>query len=168
MDACKYPGNTPGTSYRKGCRCERCKSVKSATARKYSQSEAGRATTTAYRKSEKGKARAKKYYQTAKGKTAKAAGDKKYWETDTGFLHRKYHCIAFRCKSDQDYGKRGIRSEFESVEHFIEWALSHPSYAHGKEIHRKNRHGNYSPDNCVFVTEEEHAELTAEERRRPQ
>ena len=148
---CENPENTLGYSYKKGCRCPDCRANNAEKAR-------------GYRKTEGGKESARRYDSSEKGKARKSRSNKRQRSTDIGFLRVKHGGMVFRCKPDQDYGSRGIRNEFESVDHFIEWALGHPSYAHGKEIHRKDKDGNYSPENCIFVTNEEHKALTAKER----
>ena len=157
-----------------------------ATQKSWRKSEAGKASNKKHNQSEKGKASSKRYRQSEKGKAAAAKQrakpeHKEYMrdyrstdeykrkieeakKTDVGFLRRKYYDIVKRCKPEGKYGKRGIFNDFESVEHFLEWALAHPTYAHGKEIHRVDRFKNYSPENCIFVTHEEHKALTAEER----
>ena len=51
------------------------------------------------------------------------------------------------------YGGRGIRvcEEWQSASNFIKWAKTN-GYEERLEIDRKNNNGNYTPDNCRFVT----------------
>ena len=54
-------------------------------------------------------------------------------------------------KDYKNYGARGISIEFIDYKDFIDWALQN-GYDEGLEIDRKNNDGNYSKDNCRFVS----------------
>jgi hypothetical protein len=73
-------------------------------------------------------------------------------------LYKIWQSMKRRCynpneKAYPDYGGRGIRvckKWKKHPENFIEWAES--KYKPGLEIDRINNDGNYSPNNCRFVT----------------
>jgi hypothetical protein len=63
-------------------------------------------------------------------------------------------CYDEDCKSYSDYGGRGISvcTEWQkSVLSFHEWAIAN-GYEKGLKLDRKENDGNYSPENCRFVT----------------
>ena len=60
-------------------------------------------------------------------------------------------CTSPQSTSYKDYGGRGIRFEFDSVEHMFYWSLEN-GYAEGLEIDRIDVDCSYSPDNCRWVT----------------
>lgn len=73
-------------------------------------------------------------------------------------LYKVYYGMLRRCdnpkeKGYHNYGGRGIticQEWRESVESFVEWALS-VGYEDGLQIDRKNNDGNYEPGNCRFI-----------------
>lgn len=73
-------------------------------------------------------------------------------------LHSVWSNMRRRCadltgQDAADYALRGITvcSEWEDFSAFRSWALSH-NYAEGLQIDRRNNDGNYSPENCRFVS----------------
>ncbi|MDI6789928.1 MAG: hypothetical protein QME44_04465 [Thermodesulfobacteriota bacterium] len=63
-----------------------------------------------------------------------------------------------RCYNDKEpcwknYGGRGIKvcAEWQEFVPFMKWALAN-GYRPGLEIDRRDNDGDYSPDNCRFVT----------------
>ena len=56
------------------------------------------------------------------------------------------------------YGALGVKlcPEWEKFENFYEWAISN-GYRRGLTIDRMDTHGDYSPDNCRFVTPAENS-----------
>ena len=65
----------------------------------------------------------------------------------------KQRCLNPQCRVYHNYGGRGITvcDEWLDFEPFLAWALS-AGWKDGLEIDRINNDGNYSPDNCRFVT----------------
>lgn len=72
--------------------------------------------------------------------------------------HMKERCFSPKHKSYSDYGGRGITvcKEWLEAKPFIEWALEN-GYKEGLTLERKDFNANYSPNNCVFVTQKEQA-----------
>lgn len=78
------------------------------------------------------------------------------------FIYGIWKGIRRRCYDTKDkrynrYGGRGISVCKEWKENpiaFVEWALSH-GYKRGLQIDRINNDGDYSPENCRFVTNKE-------------
>lgn len=74
-------------------------------------------------------------------------------------LYRVWTCMKRRCddpsdRKYQDYGGRGISvcQEWYTMQTFIDWALAN-GWAKGLQIDRRENNGNYTPDNCRFVTQ---------------
>lgn len=63
----------------------------------------------------------------------------------------QHRCYNPKCKAYKDYGARGIICEWTNVKDFCEWGDAN-GYKKGLEIDRENNDGNYSPENCRFVT----------------
>ena len=73
-------------------------------------------------------------------------------------LYRVWTGMKTRCtnsneSSYKNYGGRGIAvcDEWQEFEPFMEWALTN-GYKHGLEIDREDNDGDYTPENCRFVT----------------
>jgi len=74
-----------------------------------------------------------------------------------------YNTIIARCylsshKSYDRYGGRGIRmcqEWLDSFEVFRDWLLAN-GWKQGLHIHRTDKDGDYSPQNCIIVTAAEH------------
>lgn len=79
-------------------------------------------------------------------------------------IYRKYRSMLERCnnknhKSYMDYGGRGIGicEEWLGKQGFLsfyEWAME-SGYKDGLTLERKNVDGDYCPENCCFITNEE-------------
>lgn len=68
----------------------------------------------------------------------------------------KARCTKKKKQSYKNYGGRGIDycEEWEDPENFINWALNN-GYEEGLTLERIDVNGNYTPDNCTFVTRAE-------------
>lgn len=85
----------------------------------------------------------------------------------TVFYGMHYRCESKNCKSYPIYGGRGIRvcAEWskENIHSFFDWAIHH-GYKKGLQLDRIDVNGNYSPDNCRWVTHTENANNTRTNR----
>lgn len=65
----------------------------------------------------------------------------------------KQRCQNKRCKAYHNYGERGITvcDEWQKFEPFCAWALDN-GYRKGLDLDRKNNDGNYTPENCRWIT----------------
>ena len=68
----------------------------------------------------------------------------------------------------KNYGGKGVRlaEEWKDWETFKSWALSQ-GYERGKQIHRIDSDGDYSPENCVWLTTHEHQKLHGAIHKKP-
>lgn len=80
-------------------------------------------------------------------------------------IRRKWHSVNYRCTYQKSYVRRGIRNEFKDYDQFREHALN-TGFELGFHSHRKNKDLGYSPENLVWLSEEDHKIATAHERRR--
>jgi hypothetical protein len=66
----------------------------------------------------------------------------------------KRRCYDENCKSYKNYGGRGITicdEWLNNVKSFCDWGIKN-GYEKGLEIDREENEGNYSPENCRFIT----------------
>lgn len=73
-------------------------------------------------------------------------------------LYSVYMTMVARCENTKskgfvNYGSRGIKNEFTSLDNFIEVML--PTYKKGLTLERKEVNGNYSASNCTWATPKE-------------
>lgn len=68
----------------------------------------------------------------------------------------KQRCLNQKCHAYYNYGARGITvcDEWMEFEPFCEWALS-SGYVQGLDLDRADNDGNYTPDNCRWVSRRE-------------
>ena len=62
----------------------------------------------------------------------------------------KGRCEDPKNSSYKDYGARGIKFKFNSIQHMYEWSLEN-GYADNLRIDRINNDGNYEPSNCRWT-----------------
>jgi len=82
----------------------------------------------------------------------------KHGDSETS-LYKRYFKLIQRCENSndpmyKDYGGRGIRNEFKCFESFKKWAYK-SGYKEYLTIDRENNDGNYSPENCRWITNKE-------------
>lgn len=104
----------------------------------------------------------KRYLQTEKGKAAKKRADKKcqkrYQATVNGHLHNTFSRMKRRCYNPNDssyknYGGRGIKVLFKSVNEFIDYVVDVLQQdPRGLTIDRIDSDGHYEPGNIWFCT----------------
>lgn len=81
---------------------------------------------------------------------------------DRYYLRRRYQDIKKRCYNPAHiwysiYGERGIticQEWLDDVDAFVDWALTH-GWKRELQIDRIDNDGDYSPDNCRWVTPQE-------------
>ena len=66
-------------------------------------------------------------------------------------LHRVWVNMFRNCRSNKYYVGVSVCSEWRDRSTFEEWAYAN-GYAKGLVLTRKDKSGDFSPDNCVFVT----------------
>ena len=76
----------------------------------------------------------------------------------------KFNNINNRVTNRPSYIENNIKNKF-NFPHFVQFALDN-GLAAGKHCHRPNRYGDYSDDNLVFISPQEHARITGLERRK--
>lgn len=74
-------------------------------------------------------------------------------------LYRVWHNMKGRCNNPNNpdykyYGGRGIKIKWPNFQEFRDWAIKN-GYDPDLEIDREDRDGNYSPENCRWVTPKE-------------
>ena len=68
----------------------------------------------------------------------------------------KQRCQTPKCVAYRNYGARGIKvcDEWQKFEPFLEWALNN-GYEKGLDLDRRDNDGDYTPDNCRWITRRE-------------
>ena len=151
----EYPA-TPEYFYKEkmgvgGLRAE-CKKCKATVAKKYRQTSIGREVL------EKAQ---RKFWQSPAGKLASREYHKKYHSTIAGHLYQVFSNIKQRCnnpnnKSYIDYGGRGIKNNFKSLDDFRNYIINELLIdPRGLEIDRIDNNGHYEKGNIRFVTRSE-------------
>lgn len=77
------------------------------------------------------------------------------------FKNMKQRCHNPNAHNFKHYGARGIAvcaAWLNDAEAFVTWALAN-GWKQGMQIHRINNDGDYSSDNCIFLSAGEHAKL---------
>lgn len=77
-------------------------------------------------------------------------------------LYGRWHnmlqrCYDTKCKNYRNYGGRGIRvcQEWHTFRNFVEWTESRSDYSPELQLDRIDNNGDYTPDNCRWVTAKE-------------
>lgn len=71
------------------------------------------------------------------------------------YFHMMHRCYNHTDKAYRFYGGRGIQVDliWHNRDNFYQWAL--PLWRHGLQLDRRDNNGNYSPENCRFITAKE-------------
>ncbi len=100
--------------------------------------------------------RARKFYKKHKIKYIKYNRDKR--QTLKGYLYHRFQDIIYRCNNPKrvgykNYGGRGIKCKFRSVDEFINYVINELKIdPRGLQIDRINNDGHYEPGNIRFIT----------------
>ena len=112
-----------------------------------------------YSQSEKGKLTRRKYWQSEEGKQC----NRKYRQTIKGCLHAVYANLKQRCNNPKtrnykNYGGRGIKNKFKSVNEFIDYIINVLQIDPRRlQIDRIDNDGHYEKGNIRFITAKENA-----------
>jgi len=83
-------------------------------------------------------------------------------------LYSVWATMIRRCsdKTQKNYGGRGIKvcPEWKDFILFRDWAVNHPTYEEGKQIDRIDNDGDYTPENCRWVTHKDNLRNTRRTR----
>lgn len=68
----------------------------------------------------------------------------------------KQRCNNPKCEAYRNYGARGIKvcEEWNRFEPFLEWCIQN-GYKKGLDLDRKNNNGDYTPENCRWISRKE-------------
>ncbi|KKN53843.1 hypothetical protein LCGC14_0598020 [marine sediment metagenome] len=100
----------------------------------------------------------KEYQQTERGKYAHRKARNKYNQTLKGTLCNRFHRIKQRCVDPRhprykDYGGRGIKCKFETLDDFRNYVINVLQIdPRGLEVDRIDNNGHYEKGNIRFVT----------------
>lgn len=93
-----------------------------------------------------------------------------YWKTRDTKLRRKWVSMLYRCYRDatqSHFGRIKVCDEWFDFDVFAEWAYTNGwGPQSGLELDRIDCNGNYSQQNCQFLTKAQHSEKSAFEKRK--
>lgn len=80
--------------------------------------------------------------------------DEEFHKLRSKYFNMRNRCYNPRCTAYSGYGAKGVKisERWDTVGKFIKWAIARPDYFPGAYIDRIDPAGDYSPDNCRFVT----------------
>ena len=81
------------------------------------------------------------------------------------YIKRKYYVINNRVAHHKTYIKNGITNEFSGLKEFTNHCLNN-GFSPELVCHRPNRHEPYSTSNLVFISKEEHLQISGAEKRK--